>query len=284
MANSKRKVKFLLHDDSGVLLEALCNQLKNYFFEEITGVYTWDNILNDLDFDRINSSIPAKGFDSLALYLNQVREGPCFYHGIPSITKEALIEHIKKTNDELNAADLFLILLHDKEEKRGTTIKDSVIYKKACINRDVYSRFINMRFNKYQPSRTTMICLALALELPTIQFQKFMNTAGYYMRNNNKPERVIMYCVENSFYDVLQINKWICELYGENNALVKPPREEKVKLNTKKPQTQEQQLAAFCVNNGIDVLHTAEGDKIECKGKLVNINVDKRKTKNTRTT
>jgi len=278
MNNGKRTLNYTLNQTKRIFL--MTNQLEDYKFKEIPDVYDWSNILNDLDFDRINEKRLLKGFDSLTLYLNDVINGGfCHYCGIPAISKEELVEHIKKTNDELTPADLFLIALHEKEEKNGIIIKESDIYKKACVNKDVYSRFINMRYKPYHPSKATVICLALALELPPHQFQKFINTAGYCMQNNDNADKIIMYCVNKGFYDVLVINDRLCEICGENNALVKPPREEKVKKKKtkikKEPLTQEQKIVAFCQKNAIDILHTPEGEMTVRNGKLVYVDEKK---------
>ena len=269
----KGTMKYKLNNVDGISLELLRKQLQHFSFEEITSVYDWNTILKDLDFDKINASIAVKGYDSLALYLDWIAAGGfCHFSGIPTISKEELVKQIKIANDELTVADLFLILLQKKEEKTNKIIKDTDIYKTACVNKDVYSRFINMRFHEYHPSKSTLICLALALELTVDEFQNFMNTAGYYMKKNNEVDSLILFFVENDFYDVLKINEWICELCGKNKAIVKPPREEKPK---DKHKTWEQNMVDFCEKYGVDVLHTDKGDMTVINGKLKLINQKK---------
>ena len=100
--------------------------------------------------------------------------------------------------------DLFfvqqLLGLIDKSGK-----KDSDIYKKAGIDRRLFSK---IRSNKeYTPAKKTVIALCLALELPRPDADLLMSSAGYSLSRADDFDLVIAFCIEKKEYDFLHINE-----------------------------------------------------------------------------
>ncbi|MBT2639679.1 hypothetical protein [Bacillus sp. ISL-39] len=87
-------------------------------------------------------------------------------------------------------------------DKKGC--KDSEIYKKASIDRRLFSK---IRSNpEYRPSKNTVVALALALELNKKETDKLLSSAGYSLSDSETSDLVIQFCIEKNIYDILQVN------------------------------------------------------------------------------
>jgi transcriptional regulator with XRE-family HTH domain len=78
------------------------------------------------------------------------------------------------------------------------------LYKRANIDRRQYSRF--MGSERRHPSINTVISFALALKLEREEFDEFLRIAGYALSNSSSRDVCIMYCLENSIYDIDEVN------------------------------------------------------------------------------
>ena len=93
--------------------------------------------------------------------------------------------------------------------------KDSVIYKKANLSKQHFSKIRNNP--DYRPTKPTAIALALALELSLEQTRDLIGRAGYALSNSSKFDLIIRYFIEQKNYDILQIN---IALYEFDQALL----------------------------------------------------------------
>lgn len=84
--------------------------------------------------------------------------------------------------------------------------KDSEIYKKADIDRKLFSKI--RCDSDYIPRRNVIIKLCLALGLDRNEFNKLLNSAGYSL-SNTKFDQVISYCLDNKVYDLGQVNDYL---------------------------------------------------------------------------
>ena len=82
--------------------------------------------------------------------------------------------------------------------------KDSTIYKKAHISKQLFSKIRNNPH--YQPTKPTAIALALALELDLEQTRDLIGRAGYALTNSSKFDLIIRYFIEQRNYNVMEIN------------------------------------------------------------------------------
>ena len=90
------------------------------------------------------------------------------------------------------------------------------LYKKAAIPRSTFSKIRSMRNNDYNPSKyPTIVCLALAMKLGKDDAQVFVNLAGYHLSNSNKPDIVVMYCIENGIFSVERVNDYLEDYVGK---------------------------------------------------------------------
>ena len=91
-------------------------------------------------------------------------------------------------------------------------VDNSVIYKKACIDRKFFSKIISNK--DYVPKKHTVMALGLALELPLEEYEKFLASAGYAFMPSSKFDLIIKYCVMNHIYNLINVDV-ILDDHGE---------------------------------------------------------------------
>ena len=88
---------------------------------------------------------------------------------------------------------------------RQKGLKDPEVYKKANIDRKLFSK---IKKNKdYKPSKTTAIAFALALELNLDETRDLIGRAGYAMTHSSKFDIIIEYFLLEQNYDIFEINE-----------------------------------------------------------------------------
>lgn len=83
--------------------------------------------------------------------------------------------------------------------------KDSEIYKKANVDRKLFSKIRNNP--DYKPSKATAIAFAIALELDLEETKDFIARAGFALSHSNKFDVIIEYFLRQKNYDVFAINE-----------------------------------------------------------------------------
>ena len=91
-------------------------------------------------------------------------------------------------------------------------LKDSDAYKRANIDRRLFSKI--RADEDYVPSRKTAISFCLALQLELEEAKKLLASAGYTLSASSRFDLIIMYLIENCEYDVLFANI-VLDDYGE---------------------------------------------------------------------
>jgi len=90
--------------------------------------------------------------------------------------------------------------------------KDSIVYKRANIERSVFSK---LRSNKdYTPSKSTALALCIALELNMDQTKDLLARAGFALSPSNLGDVIVSYFIESRRYDIFEVNATLFN-YGQ---------------------------------------------------------------------
>ena len=83
--------------------------------------------------------------------------------------------------------------------------KDSEIYKKANVDRKLFSKIRNNA--DYRPSKTTALAFAFALELDIDETRDFIARAGFALSRSSKFDIIVEYFLINENYDINELNE-----------------------------------------------------------------------------
>ena len=165
-------------------------------------------------FDRRAYQISGKLFADIAEYIDdhyveahtdlgaeRLRRGALHREmAVPMCTPMAapalddLLEHLDAGFSET------LLRLIDRSRK-----KDSEVYKKANVDRRLFSKIRNNP--NYKPSKPTALAFAIALELDLAETKDLLARAGYALSASSKFDVIVEYFIRQRNYDIFAINE-----------------------------------------------------------------------------
>ncbi|MCH5171953.1 MAG: hypothetical protein J1F31_03935 [Erysipelotrichales bacterium] len=124
---------------------------------------------------------------------------------VDEVKKQRIYDFIYK-----NFSSTFKDTLEGFIAEKGVTAL--YIYKKADLNRNIYSCIKKDRFHNV--SKKTVLRFVLALELNVFEAECLLNSAGFSFNRGNPFDLIIIYHIENKFYDIISINGVLNDLLG----------------------------------------------------------------------
>ena len=103
-----------------------------------------------------------------------------------------------------SCSELILAYIDRYFDINNLSPKDSYIYKKADIDRRLFSKF---KIGDYNLSKNNIIKLCIALELDINETNEVLESAGYTLSTNKVFDLILRYYILNKDFDLSKINE-----------------------------------------------------------------------------
>ena len=94
------------------------------------------------------------------------------------------------------------MLIRKIDEKKMT---DADCYKRANVDRKLFNKIKNQQ--DYKPGKSTVLALAISLELPMTEIREMLSKAGFSLSRSNKFDVIVEYFINRGNYNVFEINE-----------------------------------------------------------------------------
>lgn len=205
---------FLLENEMQIYLVVFCKEafaLSEKLFKSVSSYidenYIHSKTMDEYSFESVSGSV---------LEVRRKRERPILSNQIHEDLAYALEERAAIPLGEPMPADSdrWGQLLKDLDAGFSETLlqlidrtgkKDSEIYKKANVDRKLFSKIRNNI--DYKPSKTTALAFAFALQLDIAQTKDFIGRAGFALSHSSKFDVIVEYFLVNKNYNVFELNE-----------------------------------------------------------------------------
>lgn len=175
------------------------SEFDNFFFEEIHGIPL---------FSLLSQAKPSSPPRSSGVLFSSA--GPSFTDKSEPLNsfKFSLDDELNKLLEIREPNFYDYLIYYMKKKNIGNEIE---LYKRAEVDRKVFSKIRSMRETNHRPSKPTAIKLCLALELSSKQTQEMLNTIGHGMSNASLVDRIILFFIEHNVFDIFRIDDKILD-------------------------------------------------------------------------
>lgn len=189
--------KFLLTHEMNVILVVLGEEAFA-LSEKLVG-----SIDAYLDAHQVRALETAEYASDRILESHSRRRASRLYEKKPAVYHNSKGNAVRPLEQVLSdAGDTFQQRLFQLIDKSG--MDDVTVYKKANIDRKVFSR-IRCKAD-YKPTKKTAVALAVALRLSLPEMRGLLACAGIAFSPSDKFDLIVTYCVQNGIYDIFEIN------------------------------------------------------------------------------
>ncbi len=143
---------------------------------------------------KYNRSTLLEEADYYAEEMVALSEAPVCHSPQPKRSLHAILTNIDDT------FSLRLLKLIDIKQKT-----DVEVYKKANIDRKLFSKIKNNP--NYKPSKSTVLSFCLALELSLDEAKDLLLSAGFALSRSSKFDLIVEYYISNEIYDIFEVNE-----------------------------------------------------------------------------